>query len=141
MKKLKNSIVVSNHKDNHISILNKIIEQKDNKSKIYVYLMFKYTKPQIVDSKLFLICLWLTDAQFFWYLKSKLIKRNRIIYWTNLLYRVILYSIPFTIIFCIFFGVSVILMTLIFKLMEFIVKLLNGNLENFDLFEDPLMSN
>ena len=36
MKKLKNSIVVSNHKDNHISILNKIIEQKDNKSKIYV---------------------------------------------------------------------------------------------------------
>ena len=115
--------------------------------KIVVYHLFEYTKPHIVHSKLFLEYLRIWDEEFYDFLiKSHPTIKKR--YSNNILYVIrrlctpikslitkILYitaSIAITIILTVF---SLIVM---FKLLEFITKLLNGNLDNFYIFESPI---
>ncbi len=115
--------------------------------KIVVYHLFEYTKPHIVHSKLFLEYLRIWDKEFYDFLiKSHptLKKRysNNIIYVIRRFYRLIkslitkiLYiaaSIAITVTLIVF---SLIVM---FKLLEFVTKLLNDNLDNFYIFESPI---
>ena len=139
--------VVANEKDSYSSILKKILAQKKLKYKLGGFHMFEYTKPFIVHSELFLEYLRIWDEEFYDFLiKSHPTIKKR--YSNNILYVIrrlctpikslitkILYitaSIAITIILTVF---SLIVM---FKLLEFITKLLNGNLDNFYIFESPI---
>ena len=142
-----NKIISANNNDNYSSILKKIMLQDKIVDKIAVYHLFEYTKPHIVHSKLFLEYLRIWDEEFYDFLiKTHPTIKKR--YSNNILYLIrrlctpikslitkILYitaSIAITIILTVF---SLIVM---FKLLEFITKLLNGNLDNFYIFESPI---
>jgi len=139
--------VVASEKDSSSSILKKILSQNTLENKLGVFNMFEYTKPFIVHSELFLEYLRIWDEEFYDFLiKSHPTIKKR--YSNNILYLIrrlctpikslitkILYisaSIAITIILTVF---SLIVM---FKLLEFITKLLNGNLDNFYIFESPI---
>ena len=144
---MKNPIVASKGDDSYSSILKKILSQKTLEDKLGVFHMFEYTKPFIVHSELFLEYLRIHDKEFYDFLikSHPTIKKrysNNILYVIRRFYRPIkslitkiLYiaaSIAITIILTVF---SLIVM---FKLLEFITKLLNGNLDNFHIFESPI---
>jgi uncharacterized protein YggT (Ycf19 family) len=144
---MSNHIIEATVEENYSSILKKILSQNTLEKKAGVYLLFEYTKPHIVHSKLFLEYLRIWDEEFYDFLiKSHPTIKKR--YSNNILYVIrrlctpikslitkILYitaSIAITIILTVF---SLIVM---FKLLEFITKLLNGNLDNFYIFESPI---
>ena len=140
-------IVVANEKDNYSSILNKILAQKKLKDKLGVFHMFEYTKPFIVHSDLFLEYLRIWDKEFYDFLLNKHpeIKKKHSKKIVDVLRRLII-TIMKLIIKISYFMISaaiVVLLTfcsliIVIKLMEFLVKLLNGNLDNFHIFESPL---
>tara|TARA_B100000963_G_C22468090_1_gene598812 strand:- start:163 stop:597 length:435 start_codon:yes stop_codon:yes gene_type:complete len=144
---MNNNIIEANAEDSYSLILKKILSQNTLKHKLGVFHMFEYTKPFIVHSELFLEYLRIHDKDFYdFLLKSHPTIKKR--YSNNILYVIrrlytpikslitkILYiaaSIAITIILTFF---SLIVM---FKLLEFITKLLNGNLDNFYIFESPI---
>ena len=142
-----NHIVTALGNDNYSSILKKILSQNTLEDKLGVFHMFEYTKPFIVHSELFLEYLRIHDKEFYDFLVTShpTIKKrysNNILYVIRRFYRQIkslitkiLYiaaSIAITVTLIVF---SLIVM---FKLLEFITKLLNGNLDNFYIFESPI---
>ena len=144
---MNNNIIEANAEDSYSSILKKILSQNTLEDKLGVFHMFEYTKPFIVHSELFLEYLRIHDKEFYDFLiKSHPTIKKR--YSKNILFVIrrlyspikslitkILYiaaSIAITIILTVF---SLIVM---FKLLEFITKLLNGNLDNFYIFESPI---
>ena len=144
---MKNQIITSTNDDSYSSILKKILSQNTLEDKLGVFHMFEYTKPHIVHSKLFLEYLRIWDEEFYDFLikSHPTIKKrysNNILYVIRRFYRPIkslitkiLYiaaSIAITVVLIVF---SLIVM---FKLLEFITKLLNGNLDNFYIFESPI---
>ena len=144
---MRNQIITSTNNDSYYTILKKISSQKTLENKLGVFHMFEYTKPFIVQSELFLEYLRIYDKEFYDFLKKShpTIKKR---YSNNILYVIrrlfnpikslitkILYiaaSIALTVI------LSVLSLMIMFKLMEFITKLINGNLDNFNIFESPL---
>ena len=144
---MNNHIIEANSEDSYSSILKKILSQNTLEDKLGVFHMFEYTKPFIVHSELFLKYLRIWDKEFYDFLIKSYptIKKsysNNILYVIRRLYNPIkslitkiLYivaSIAITIILTVF---SLIVM---FKLLEFITKLLNGNLDNFYIYESPI---
>ena len=142
-----NHIVSALENDTYSSILKKILSQNTLEDKLGVFHMFEYTKPFIVHSELFLEYLRIWDKEFYNFLVKShpTIKKrysNDILYVFRRLYTpiktlitkilYILISIAITII------LSVLSLMIMFKLMEFITKLINGNLDNFNIFESPL---
>ena len=142
-----NHIVTASANDSYSSILKKILSQNTLEDKLGVFHMFEYTKPFIVHSELFLEYLRIHDKEFYDFLikSHPTIKKrysNNILYVIRRFYRPIkslitkiLYiaaSIAITVVLIVF---SLIVM---FKLLEFITKLLNGNLDNFYIFESPI---
>ena len=116
-------------------------------NKIGVYHLFEYTKPHIVHSRVFLeyLSIWDKDLYDFLINNHPVIKKrysNEILEIISRLY----YIIKKIIINASYIAFSIALylflifpsLIIIFKLMEFIVKLLNGNLDNFHIFESPL---
>ena len=137
--KLNKSIVEANNEDNYSSILTKIILQKNNSLKLAVYHMFEYVKPEIVHSNLFLEYLRIWDNEFYDFLIEKrrelreLNKKSRIYNRIRSIMKILLKALSIVIILILFVVVNITSLILIFKLMEFIVKLLNGNLDNYNL--------
>ncbi len=137
--KLNKSIVEANNEDNYSSILTKIILQKNNSLKLAVYHMFEYVKPEIVHSNLFLEYLRILDNEFYDFLIKKrrelrkLNKKSRIYNRIRSIMKILLKALSIVIILILFVIVNIASLILIFKLMEFIVKLLNGNLDNYNL--------
>jgi hypothetical protein len=139
--------VVANEKDSYSSILKKILAQKKLKDKLGVFHMFEYTKPFIVHSDLFLEYLRIWDKEFYDFLLNKHpeIKKKHSKKIVDVLRRLII-TIKKLIIKISYFVISAALVVfltfcsliIVFKLMEFLVKLLNGNLDNFHIFESPL---
>ncbi len=139
--------VVANEKDSYSSILKKILAQKKLKDKLGVFHMFEYTKPFIVHSDLFLEYLRIWDKEFYDFLLNKHpeIKKKYSKKIVDVLRRLII-TIKKLIIKISYFVISAALVVfltfcsliIVFKLMEFLVKLLNGNLDNFHIFESPL---
>ena len=137
--KLNKSIVEANNEDNYSSILTKIILQKNNSLKLAVYHMFEYVKPEIVHSNLFLEYLRILDNEFYDFLIEKRIelrklnKKSRIYNRIRSIMKILLKALSIVIILILFVVVNITSLILIMKLMEFIVKLLNGNLDNYNL--------
>ena len=139
--------VVANEKDSYSSILKKILAQKKLQDKLGVFQMFEYTKPFIVHSDLFLEYLRIWDKEFYDFLLNKHpeIKKKHSKKIVDVLRRLII-TIKKLIIKISYFMISAALVVLltfcslivVIKLMEFLVKLLNGNLDNFHIFESPL---
>lgn len=139
--------VVATEKDSYSSILKKILAQKKLQDKLGVFQMFEYTKPFIVHSDLFLEYLRIWDKEFYDFLLNKHpeIKKKHSKKIVDVLRRLII-TIKKLIIKISYFVISAALVVLltfcslivVIKLMEFLVKLLNGNLDNFHIFESPL---
>ena len=139
--------VVANEKDSYSSILKKILAQKKLQDQLGVFQMFEYTKPFIVHSDLFLEYLRIWDKEFYDFLLNKHpeIKKKHSKKIVDVLRRLII-TIKKLIIKISYFVISAALVVLltfcslivVIKLMEFLVKLLNGNLDNFHIFESPL---
>ena len=139
--------VVASEKDSYSSILKKILSQKKLEDKLGVFHMFEYTKPFIVHSDLFLEYLRIWDKEFYDFLLNKHpeIKKKHSKKIVDVLRRLII-TIKKLIIKISYFVISAALVVfitfcsliIVFKLMEFLVKLLNGNLDNFHIFESPL---
>ncbi len=115
--------------------------------KIAVYHLFEYTKPHIVHSKLFLEYLRIWDKDFYDFLVTShpTIKKrysNNILYIIRRLYTPIKSLITKTLYISASIAITIVLtvfsLIVMFKLLEFITKLLNGNLDNFYIFESPI---
>ena len=144
---MKNPIVTSKGDDNYSSILKKILSQNTLEDKLGVFHMFEYTKPFIVHSELFLEYLRIHDKEFYDFLiKSHPTIKKRysknILFVIRRLYTPIKSLITKTLYIAASIAVTVILIVfsliVMFKLLEFITKLLNGNLDNFYIFESPI---
>ena len=139
--------VVATEKDSYSSILKKILAQKKLEDKLGVFHMFEYTKPFIVHSDLFLEYLRIWDKEFYDFLLNKHpeIKKKHSKKIADVLRRLII-TIKKLVIKIFYFVISAALVVfltfcsliIVIKLMEFLVKLLNGNLDNFHIFESPL---
>ena len=137
-------LVEANKEDSYSSILNKILIQSNNNDKLAVFVMFEYVKPEIIRSELFMEYLRIWDNDFYIFLIKKIksykktnrLRRVKVI--INKIFKVVYYIIVIlgTIILC--FMLSALSLLVIIKFMEFIVKLLNDNLESFCFFESPL---
>ena len=101
--------------------------------------MFEYVKPEIVHSNLFLEYLRIWDNEFYDFLIEKrrelreLNKKSRIYNRIRSIMKILLKALSIVIILILFVVVNITSLILIMKLMEFIVKLLNGNLDNYNL--------
>ena len=148
MDKLYKSIIVANNDDSYSSILKKILSQNTLEKKAGVYLLFEYTRPHIVHSELFLEYLRIWDKELYDFLtkhhyrfKKRSLKESILDYSILILVyskKIFVYTSYFLIsILIIVIGTSTSLLISI-KLMEFIVKLLNGNLDNFHIFDSPI---
>ena len=62
---MSNHIIEATVEENYSSILKKILSQNTLEKKAGVYLLFEYTKPHIVHSKLFLEYLRIWDEEFY----------------------------------------------------------------------------
>ena len=142
------NIISSTFEDYHSSILKKILSQNTLEKKAGVYLLFEYTKPHIVHSELFLEYLRIWDKELYDFLtkhyykfKKRSLKESILDYSILMLIyskKIFVYTSYILIsILIIVIGTSTSLLIAI-KLMEFIVKLLNGNLDNFHIFESPI---
>ena len=134
-----NKFIKATSKDNYSSILIKIIKQDNNRTKLIVYHMFEYIKPEIVHSKLFLEYLKIWDNEFYFFLIEKkreikkLNRKHEIYYWIRLVIRGLFNLLSIVIILILFVVLNITSFVLMIKLMEFIVKLFNGNLDNYNL--------
>lgn len=148
MDKSYKSIIVANNDDSYSSILKKILSQNTLEKKAGVFLLFEYTRPHIVHSELFLEYLRIWDKELYDFLtkhhysfKKRSLKESILDYSILMLVyskKIFVYTSYILIsILIIVIGISTSLLIAI-KLMEFIVKLLNGNLDNFNIFETPL---
>lgn len=144
---MKNPIVTSKGDDSYSSILKKILSQNTLEDKLGVFHMFEYTKPFIVHSELFLEYLRIHDKEFYDFLikSHPTIKKrysNNILYVIRRLYNPIKTSITKILYIAASIAITIILtvfsLIVMFKLLEFITKLLNGNLDNFYIFESPI---
>ena len=142
-----NQIITSTNIDSYSTILKKILSQKTLENKLGVFQMFEYTKPFIVHSELFLEYLRIWDKELYDFLikSHPTIKKrysNNILYVIRRLYTPIKTLITKLLYILILIAISIILSVLslmiMFKLMEFITKLISGNLDNFNIFESPL---
>jgi hypothetical protein len=142
------NIISSTFEDYHSSILKKILSQNTLEKKAGVYLLFEYTRPHIVHSELFLEYLRIWDKELYDFLtkhhykfKKRSLKESILDYSILMLVyskKIFVYTSYILIsILIIVIGTSTSLLIAI-KLMEFIVKLLNGNLDNFHIFESPI---
>lgn len=143
-----NHIVSALENDSYSSILKKILSQNTLEKKAGVYLLFEYTRPHIVHSELFLEYLRIWDKELYDFLtkrhyrfKKRSLKESILDYSILILVyskKIFVYTSYILIsILIIVIGTSTSLLIAI-KLMEFIVKLLNGNLDNFHIFESPI---
>ena len=143
-----NHIVSALENDSYTSILKKILSQNTLERKAGVYHLFEYTKPHIVHSELFLEYLRIWDKELYKFLtkhhyrfKKQSLKESILDYSILMLVyskKIFVYTFYILIsILIIVIGSSTSLLIAI-KLMEFIVKLLNGNLDNFHVFESPI---
>ena len=141
-------IIGASKNDNYSSILKKILSQNTLEDKLGVFHMFEYTKPFIVHSELFLEYLRIWDKELYDFLtkhhyrfKKRSLKESILDYSILMLVyskKIFVYTSYILIsILIIVIGTSTSLLIAI-KLMEFIVKLLNGNLDNFHIFESPI---
>ena len=144
---MKNPIVTSKGDDSYSSILKKILSQNTLEDKLGVFHMFEYTKPFIVHSELFLEYLRIHDKEFYDFLikSHPTIKKrysNNILYVIRRLYNPIKTSITKILYIAASIAITIILtvfsLIVMFKLLEFITKLLNDNLDNFYIFESPI---
>ena len=144
---MNNNIIEANAEDSYSSILKKILSQNTLEDKLGVFHMFEYTKPFIVHSELFFEYLRIHDKEFYDFLvKSHFtIKKrysNNILYVIRRFYRPIKSLITKILYIAASIAITIILtvssLIIMFKLMEFIVKLLNGNLDNFHIFDSPI---
>ena len=144
---MKNPIVTSKGDDSYSSILKKILSQNTLEDKLGVFHMFEYTKPFIVHSELFVEYLRIHDKEFYDFLikSHPTIKKrysNNILYVIRRLYNPIKTSITKILYIAASIAITIILtvfsLIVMFKLLEFITKLLNGNLDNFYIFESPI---
>ena len=142
------NIISSTFEDCHFSILKKILSQNTLEKKAGVYLLFECTRPHIVHSELFLEYLRIWDKELYDFLtkhhyrfKKRSLKEIILDYSILILVyskKIFVYTSYILIsILIIVIGTSTSLLIAI-KLMEFIVKLLNGNLDNFHIFESPI---
>ena len=145
---MNNHIIEANSEDSYSSILKKILSQNTLEKKAGVYLLFEYTRPHIVHSELFLEYLRIWDKELYDFLtkhhyrfKKRSLKESILDYSILMLVyskKIFVYTSYFLIsILIIVIGTSTSLLIAI-KLMEFIVKLLNGNLDNFHIFDSPI---
>ena len=145
---MNNQIIEATVEDNYSSILKKIISQNTIETKAGVYHLFEYTKPHIVHSELFLEYLRIWDKELYDFLtkhhykfKKQSLKESILDYSILMLVyskKIFVYTSYILIsILIIVIGTSTSLLIAI-KLMEFIVKLFNGNLDNFHIFESPI---
>lgn len=145
---MKNHIVSALENDSYSSILKKILSQNTLEKKAGVYLLFEYTRPHIVHSELFLEYLRIWDKELYdfltkhhYRLKKRSLKEIILDYSILILVyskKIFVYTSYILIsILIIVIGTSTSLLIAI-KLMEFIVKLLNGNLDNFHIFDSPI---
>ena len=145
---MNNHIVSALENDSYSSILKKILSQNTLEKKAGVYLLFEYTRPHIVHSELFLEYLRIWDKELYDFLnkrhymfKKRSLKESILDYSILILVyskKIFVYTSYILIsILIIVIGTSTSLLIAI-KLMEFIVKLLNGNLDNFHIFESPI---
>tara|TARA_B100001093_G_C26671581_1_gene946411 strand:- start:186 stop:623 length:438 start_codon:yes stop_codon:yes gene_type:complete len=145
---MSNHIIEATVEDNYSSILKKILSQNTLEKKAGVYLLFEYTRPHIVHSELFLEYLRIWDKELYDFLtkhhykfKKRSLKESILDYSILMLVyskKIFVYTSYILIsILIIVIGTSTSLLIAI-KLMEFIVKLLNGNLDNFHIFESPI---
>ena len=145
---MSNHIIEATVEDNYSSILKKILSQNTLERKAGVYLLFEYTRPHIVHSELFLEYLRIWDKELYDFLtkhhykfKKRSLKESILDYSILMLVyskKIFVYTSYILIsILIIVIGSSTSLLIAI-KLMEFIVKLLNGNLDNFHIFESPI---
>ena len=143
-----NHIVSALENDSYSSILKKILSQNTLEKKAGVYLLFEYTRPHIVHSELFLEYLRIWDKELYDFLtkhhyrfKKRSLKEIILDYSILILVyskKIFVYTSYILIsILIIVIGTSTSLLISI-KLMEFIVKLLNGNLDNFHIFDSPI---
>ena len=143
-----NHIVSAVENDSYSSILKKILSQNTLEKKAGVYLLFEYTRPHIVHSELFLEYLRIWDKELYDFLtkhhykfKKRSLKESILDYSILMLVyskKIFVYTSYILIsILIIVIGTSTSLLIAI-KLMEFIVKLLNGNLDNFHIFDSPI---
>ena len=144
---MKNQIITSTNDDSYSSILKKILSQNTLEDKLGVFHMFEYTKPFIVHSELFLEYLRIHDKEFYDFLiKSHPTIKKRysknILFVIRRLYTPIKNLITKTLYIAASIAITIILtvfsLIVMFKLLEFITKLLNGNLDNFYIFESPI---
>ena len=144
---MKNQIITSTNNDSYSTILKKILSQNTLEDKLGVFHMFEYTKPFIVHSELFLEYLRIHDKEFYDFLikSHPTIKKrysNNILYVITRLYNPIKTSITKILYIAASIAITIILtvfsLIVMFKLLEFITKLLNGNLDNFYIFESPI---
>ncbi len=144
---MKNQIITSTNNDSYSTILKKILSQNTLEDKLGVFHMFEYTKPFIVHSELFLEYLRIHDKEFYDFLikSHPTIKKrysNNILYVITRLYNPIKTSITKILYIAASIAITIILtvfsLIVMFKLFEFITKLLNGNLDNFYIFESPI---
>ena len=143
-----NHIVSALENDSYTSILKKILSQNTLEKKAGVYLLFDYTRTHIVHSELFLEYLRIWDKELYKFLtkhhyrfKKRSLKEIILDYSILILVyskKIFVYTSYILIsILIIVIGTSTSLLIAI-KLMEFIVKLLNGNLDNFHIFDSPI---
>ena len=145
---MNNNIIEANAEDNYSSILKKIISQNTLERKAGVYHLFEYTKPHIVHSELFLEYLRIWDEELYNFLtkhhykfKKQSLKESILDYSILILvYSKKIFVYTFYILISILIVVVVTSSSLLItiKLMEFIVKLFNGNLDNFHIFYSPI---
>ncbi len=144
---MNNYIIEANSEDSYSSILKKILSQNTLEDKLGIFHLFEYTKPHIVHSKLFLEYLRIWDKDFYDFLVTShpTIKKrysNNILYVIRRLYNPIKSLITKILFIATSIAISIILtvfsLIVMFKLLEFITKLLNSNLDNFYIFESPI---
>ena len=144
---MNNHIIEANSEDSYSSILKKILSQNTLEDKLGVFHMFEYTKPFIVHSELFLEYLRMWDKEFYDFLVKShpTIKKsysNNILYVIRRFYRPIKSLITKILYIAASIAIAIILtvfsLIVMFKLLEFITKLLNDNLDNFYIFESPI---
>ena len=145
---MSNHIIEATVEDNYSSILKKILSQNTLEKKAGVYLLFEYTRPHIVHSELFLEYLRIWDKELYDFLtkhhykfKKRSLKESILDYSILILVyskKVFVYTfyILISILIIVIISSSSLLITI--KLMEFVVKLFNGNLDNFHIFDSPI---
>ena len=143
-----NHIVSALENDSYTSILKKILSQNTLENKAGVYHLFEYTKPHIVHSELFLEYLRIWDKELYDFLtkhhykfKKRSLKESILDYSILMLVyskKIFVYTsyILISILIIVIISSSSLLITI--KLMEFVVKLFNGNLDNFHIFDSPI---